>query len=178
MPRRRARALCDEELFRLRKLVDARRQIQRSGPTPTKGLDDLNGVLDLALFTSLRISEILAISRGQVELEAAGRVIPLASDAVVISRHRFADGRHIAFITRTGGRLSQNNVRRTLRELIASTEFKGWLTPHTARKTNLTLVYRTHGAQVASQVAGHKGEQLIHSAYAVRTYTAPDVRNL
>jgi hypothetical protein len=65
-----------------------------------------------------------------------------------------------------------------VRSVIKGTEFEGWLTPRTARKTDLTLVDRTHGSVVASKVAGHSDDKLIASTHSVRMKLAPDVRDL
>lgn len=78
-----------------------------------------------------------------------------------------------------GGPISQNNLRLVLRRAIADTEFEGWFTSHTARKTNLTAVNDPHGAEIASRVAGRSdGGKLIRSTYGERRPLAPNVTSI
>lgn len=73
----------------------------------------------------------------------------------------------------------QNNLRLVLRTIIKGTEFEGWFTPHTARKTTLTPVSVELGAEIASKVAGHSdGGVLIRSTYDEGRATAPNVTEI
>jgi integrase len=116
---------------------------------------------------------------GKTKTEATLRTIPLPQFAVKILRERRARyGLGLLFQSRLkgGGPISQNNLRLILRRAIAGSEFDGWFTPHTARKTNLTAVNDVHGAEVASKVAGHSdGGKLIRSTYGERRPLAPNV---
>ena len=54
-----------------------------------------------------------------------------------------------------------------------------WLTPHTLRKTIITIVDNALGSKIASEVAGHGSEVLINNnTYSQRRIVAPDVRFL
>lgn len=210
VPIKKARAITDDELSRLRALIEAHRDRDRPGPRSTKTHDDLLDMLDLSLATSLRISEVLAIKGAHLDLtateqtlsvvdkieyakgegyregptktEATVRVIPLPPFAVDIARaryERYGDGLLFRSSRQAGGPISQNNLRNTLRTVIRGTEFHGWFTPHTARKSNLSAVNDVHGAEVAAAVAGHTdGGKLIRSTYGERRPLAPNVTDI
>jgi integrase len=152
--------------------------------------------MELILATSLRISEVLAIHRdsidreagnpllvvetkveyakgvgyrlGKVKSDATARGIELPAFALEILRRRFADGREFAFTARGGKLLSQNNLRRTLREVTGDSDLEGWLTPHSGRKTVATAVNDELGSAVAAKVLGHADDRLIKSTYGAR----------
>jgi len=205
-PRKKARAIQLPELENLRELIAAHRDRDRSGPKSTKAHDDLADCMDLILATSLRISEILAISRhnvvldaerpvvtvetkveyakgigyrlGPVKTDATSRGIELPNFAVEILRRRFSDGREFAFVARGGGLLSQNNIRRTLREVTGDSDLSGWLTPHSGRKTVATAVNDELGSAVAAEVLGHTNDSLIKSTYGERKPVSPNVTSI
>ncbi len=76
---------------------------------------------------------------------------------------------HLLFFTRKGTPLSPNNVRRTLRKMLADaglTEFK--VTPHSFRRTSGTTIARATDAETAAGVMGNTEE------VAKRHYIEPD----
>lgn len=183
--------------------------MERSGPRSTKAHDDLLDFVNLALATSLRISEVLAFTTstvdldhlesprvyveekieyargagydfGNVKTESTERVIIIPEFAVAIIRSRLPNvGRAgLIFHSSGGGPLSQNNVRRTLRDCVKGSKFD-WVTPHALRKTIVTVVDSALGSKIASEVAGHSSEVLINNnIYSERRVVAPDVRFL
>jgi integrase len=209
VPKKLAIALSPEEVEEVRRLIRVHRDTERSGPRTTKAHDDLLDFVNLALATSLRISEVLAFTTstvdldhsesprvyveekieytkgagydlGMVKTESTERVIIIPEFAVTIIRRRLADvGRAgLIFHTSGGGPLSQNNVRRTLRECVKGSKFE-WVTPHVLRKTVITVVDNARGSKIASEVAGHSSEVLINNnTYSERRVVAPDVRYL
>ncbi|GAA1226581.1 site-specific integrase [Rhodoglobus aureus] len=202
-PLKKARAIKLPELENLRELITAHRDRDRPGPQSTKAHDDLMDCMDLILGTSLRISEVLAVHRDSIDLDAehptlivdrkveyvkgtgyrlgalktdaTARGIELPEFAVAILRRRFADGREFAFVARGGGLLSQNNIRRTLREVTGGSDLSGWLTPHSGRKTVATAVNNELGSSIAAEVLGQSDDRLIKSTYGERRPVAPNV---
>jgi integrase len=202
-PRKKPRAITLPELESLRGLIAAHRDRDRPGPRSTKAYDDLTDCMDLILATSLRISEVLSIHRdnislnakhptlvvetkveyvkgvgyqlGKVKTDATARGIELPAFAVAILRRRFADGREFAFVARGGGFLSQNNIRRTLREVTGDSDLSGWLSPHSGRKTVATAVNNELGSAIAAEVLGQANDSLIKSTYGERRPVAPNV---
>jgi len=188
--------------------ADRVRQAAGKGPNRTKMHDDLADVLSLIFATSLRISEVLAIKRERIDFEtgtlhvkekieyalgkggyrvgpvkttSTERYIELPDWALDILRTRLEsalpDG--FAFTTRKKKALSQNNVRRTLRQALAGTELGEWFTPHAARKTVASAVFAELGAEVAAAVLGHgDGGKLILSTYGERKTLAPNVTHI
>jgi integrase len=207
VPLKKPRAITVPELQRLRALITAHRDRPRPGPHSTKTHDDLLDAIDLALATSLRISEVLGIATEDLDLEtqpptvtitqkveyanghgyrlggvktdATERTIPIPTFAVQILRRRAEKyGPGLVFrSSRTGGPISQNNIRNTLRTVTRGTDLT-WFTPHAARKTTLTSVNNVHGPKVAAAVAGHTDERLILSTYGERQPLAPDVTDI
>ncbi|GAA4150189.1 hypothetical protein [Leifsonia shinshuensis] len=71
VPKKKARAITRDELERLRNLVADDRARPRSGPKTRKAHDDVVDAIDLALATSLRISEVLGISSQDLDFDGA-----------------------------------------------------------------------------------------------------------
>src|SRR5690606_33042535 len=59
------------------------------------------------------------------------------------------------FPARGSGFASPHNIRRSLRDAIADTEFEGWFTTHVLRKTVATRVEEAMGLRAASAQLGH-----------------------
>ncbi|MEY9950582.1 tyrosine-type recombinase/integrase [Leifsonia sp. EB34] len=208
VPIKKARAIAPGELDRLRTMVQADRSRPRSGPKSRKTHDDLLDAIDLALATSLRISEVLGISSEDVALDPKGpvlnvskkveyvrgtgyvlgsvkthgteRSIPLPPFAVRIIERRikqYGTGLIFRSSRAPGGPISQNNLRRLLREILDGSDL-AWVTPHSARKTMLTAVNRQLGSKAAAAVAGHADDKLIISTYGERETVAPDVTDI
>ena len=206
VPRRVPRAITGQELVELRELIDADRRVARPGPLSTKAQDDLDDVLSLIFATSMRISEVLAIVRDVVDFDAGTvtvaakieyvlgtggyhigpvktrttkRVIELPAFALEILARRFVGNDGLAFATRNGTPLSQNNVRRTLRRALAGHELGAWFTPHQARKAVASAVYAELGAAVAAAVLGHgDGGTLVLTTYGEKIPLAPNVTHI
>lgn len=202
-------ALSPEDVEAVRRLVRLHRDTKRSGPRTTKAHSDLLDFIDLALATSLRISEVLAFRESTVDLNHAEsprvyveekieytrgqgydlgavktvsteRVMIIPEFAVSTIRRRLPDAGRAGLIFHTsgGGPLSQNNVRRTLRDCVKGSEFE-WVTPHSFRKTLITVIDNALGSKIASEVAGHRSEVLVNNnTYSQRRVLAPDVRYL
>jgi hypothetical protein len=94
---------------------------------------------------------------------------------VDIPRRRFADGQEFAFTTRNGKLLSQKNPRRTLLKVTGGTDLKGWLTPHSGRKTVATEVNDELSSVIAAAVLGRSNGSRIKSTYGEHRLVAPNV---
>jgi integrase len=115
---------------------------------------------------------------GPVKSTSTERTIQLPTFALDILKRRHALGYSTAFTGARGGLLSQNNIRRTLREVTVDTEFEKWLTPHSGRKTVATVVNDELGSAVAGKVLGHDGDRLIVTTYGERKTMAPSVTHI
>lgn len=70
-----------------------------------------------------------------------------------------ADHDHLVFYTRVGTPLSPNNVRRTLRKMLAEAGLSDLnVTPHTFRRTAGTVIARATDAETAAEVLGNSPE--------------------
>ena len=207
--KKEAIALSPDDAQEIRRLIQVGRDAVRPGPRSTKAHDDLIDFVDLALATSLRISEVLALTDSTVNLTdpdspmvyveqkieyvrgagyrlgvlktiatRRGMLVPnFASDII---RRRSDDlGRDgLLFHTAEGRPLSQNNIRRTLRNCLAGSDL-AWVGPHDFRKTLISVVDEALGSHVAAAIAGHGNENLIKNhTYAERRVITPDVREL
>ncbi len=76
---------------------------------------------------------------------------------------------HLQFFTRNDTPLSMNNVRCTLRKMLADAGFSHLdVSPHTFRRTTGTLIARATDAKTASEVMGNSEE------IAQRHYIGPE----
>lgn len=208
VPRKQPRAITQDELSMLRDKVEADRVRPRSGPKSRKAHDDLLDAIDIALATSLRISEVLGITSDDVALDSkqpvlrvtrkveyvsgrgyvlgdvktttTKRGIPLPPFAVDIIEARIQRyGEGLIFRSSRGtGGPISQNNLRRLLRSIVEGTELEWVTPHSARKTVLTAVNRQLGSAVAAAVAGHADEELIKSTYGERESIAPDVTDI
>jgi integrase len=204
VPHKVSRAITTGELRELWQLIDTDRAKVRPGPRSTKAHDDLEDALLIVFATSLRISEVLAITadrvdfktgvlkieakieyklgagyrEGPVKTKSTARDIPLPTYALEILEQRLAYG-GMAFATSRGKPLSQNNLRRTLRACLEEHELGTWFSFHQARKAVASVVFDALGAEVAALVLGHgDGGNLIRSTYGARNPVAPNVTHL
>jgi integrase len=200
-PRKPVRAMTVAEVAALRAVVaDWSGGNQFGSP---RGLD-LPEILDVMLGTGVRIGEVLAIRRADVDLAAdpptvtitgtivggrqqakpktdsSRRQMILPSFAAAALRRQI--GRDLptdddlVFPSRTGGPRSTNNVRRQLRE--ARTDAFDWVTPHVFRKTVATAVERSADIETAAAQLGHSGPTVTRVHYVEKTATGPDVRHV
>lgn len=106
------------------------------------------------------------------------RVVPIPGFTAVALRRRIdnAEG-DLLFATKKGNPISPNNIRRTLRDVVAKTELAG-LHPHTFRKTVATLIDEEYGTETASKVLGHSDEKVTSEHYIQKRRRAPDVTDV
>ncbi|MFD6138802.1 tyrosine-type recombinase/integrase [Promicromonospora sp. NPDC060271] len=80
----------------------------------------------------------------------------------------------LLFRTRNGTPLTTNNIRRRLRDVLASVGITG-VTPHTFRRTVATTINRAAGADLAAQLLGHTSSEITKKHY-IETDTTIDTR--
>jgi integrase len=95
--------------------------------------------------------------------------------APVLLRRVDEVGRGLLFSTGTGTPMNLNNLRRTLRDVLKGTDFEGWLSTHTMRRTVGTAVARAHGEEAAAAALGHASVATTRESYIERIQLAPDV---
>ncbi|HOB49725.1 MAG TPA: tyrosine-type recombinase/integrase [Mycobacterium sp.] len=81
----------------------------------------------------------------------------------------------LVFKSRTGGPMSANNLRRSLREALP--DDLRWCTPHSFRRTAGTVVRDAHGVEAAQQQLGHAHLATTEGHYVERKTTGPDARS-
>lgn len=196
------RAMTVAEVAALRALVAAWAGGNAVGPP--RGLD-LPEILDVMIGTGVRIGEVLAIRRQDVDLAAdpptvtitgtivggrrqpkpktasSQRAMILPSFAAAALRRQIArdlpvDADGLVFPSRTGGPRSTHNVRRQLREARGD-EFD-WVTPKVFRKTVATAVERSADIETAAAQLGHSGPTVTRLHYVERAAVGPDVRHV
>jgi integrase len=206
VPTKEARALSEQELTELRRLIQTRRDRPRMGPRSTKAEDDLRDLLDLMLVTGLRIGEALGVisqaiatrpdglwllvERGVVYDDERGYVLDTLKTrdsekaiklppwiAPMLERRQRGSISGLLFETTSGTPLSPNNVRRTLRAAVAGTDLE-WFSPHASRKTFATEVSAKYSAPVAQEVLRHKSISITEGVYTQKAFDAPDVTDV
>ncbi|WP_285117342.1 tyrosine-type recombinase/integrase [Leifsonia sp. fls2-241-R2A-40a] len=98
--------------------------------------------------------------------------------AAVLLRRAGATESGLLFATETGQPLNLNNLRRTLREVIGGSDFEGWLSTHTMRRTVGNAVAREHGEEAAAAALGHASVATTRESYIERVQMAPDVSSV
>lgn len=186
------------QVTQLRRLVtDWQDQPRRTTP--------LLDVMDLALATAARISELLALTWNDVDLD--GRSVTFAAAQVTLSGHgtirqpetkesvrlklRLADFGHAAllrrydktsgegyvFATKSGTMIGRANLDRAWRD--ARGNIYDWVTWHTFRRSVATLAAEEYGPQVAAQYLGHVNDSTTRRHYIARgTIEAPDLTGI
>lgn len=104
VPKKLAIALSPQEVEEVRQLIRVHRDTERSGPRSTKAHDDLLDFVDLALATSLRISEVLAFTASTVELDH-----PEAPRVSVEEKIEYTKGRATTWAWLRQSRLSESS---------------------------------------------------------------------
>ncbi|MFE7506923.1 DUF3435 domain-containing protein [Promicromonospora sp. NPDC057488] len=80
----------------------------------------------------------------------------------------------LVFRTRNGTPLTTNNIRRRLRDVLATAGITG-VTPHSFRRTVATTINRAAGADLAAQLLGHTSSEITKKHY-IETDTNIDTR--
>jgi integrase len=82
--------------------------------------------------------------------------------------------------SRSHGPLNLNNLRRTLRSALSGSEFEGWASSHTMRRTIGTLVSDDPemGIDTAMKVLAHKQAATTENSYRERADRTPDVTRI
>ena len=99
--------------------------------------------------------------------------LPRWAAAMLLEQRVAAGAVEWVFPARGGGLRSQTNVRRSLREALAGTEFEGQVTPHVMRKTVGTAVADELGVATASKQLGHRSEAVTKRHYVAVAPTTP-----
>lgn len=198
--RKPVRALTLPELAVLRLNVATWSGGNNLGPSRAEDLPDL---FDVFLGTSGRIGEVLAIRKGDINLDGETPTLEFTGTIVGSKRQGYgktAGSHHIVvlpaftvaaierqlardlptdqdllFPSRNGGPRMTNNVRRQLREARGK-EFD-WVTPHTFRKTAATIVNQNFDLEAAAAQLGHSSSRVTLAHYIERAAQAPDVRS-
>ena len=187
VPKNETRALSDEEVQRLRKVLSG----------------DVLDVFDLLLGTGTRISEALGLRWEDIELEPRARVtiagaakrvkktgmvweprpkslgsmhrlyVPSFTADMLSRRERYSPW---VFPSIRGTLWDPSNFRTRLREQLEETEFD-WVHPHTIRTTVGTLLAHTDSLKAASAQLGHASEEVTLRHYVMKLQDAPDVSN-
>lgn len=197
------RRTSDKEVraLELDELAGLRGQVRewQAGPRRTQPLLD---VIDLALSTAARISELLAIRWEDVDLDA--RTLMVGSTQVwvkgkgivhqdetkegarlrihltdfamemLIARREADPGGEYVFASRTGGMIARSNLDRAWRA--ARGDIFEWVTWHTFRKSVATLAAEATDTATAAQVLGHTSDRVTRRHYIATNETAvPDI---
>jgi len=92
------------------------------------------------------------------------RTLQVPEFAAVVLRRRLTlivgkDEEHLLFFTRKGTPLAPNNVRRTLRKMLADAKLSHLnVTPHTFRRTGGTVIARATDSKTAAEALGNSEE--------------------
>ena len=112
----------------------------------------------------------------QVTKTKQNRVLSVDKHAEEVLRRRAAEvGTGLLFRTSNGQPINLNNLRRALRDTIRGTDFDGWVSTHTMRRSIGTIVAAKYGAEVAAAVLGHANVATIRVSYIEHVDVAPDV---
>lgn len=106
------------------------------------------------------------------------RRLTLTDDAIaIVLARRTASLTEWVLCARGGGLRQPGNVRRSWREALQDTPYKG-VTPRGYRKTVATVLAREMGAQAAAEQLGHKSSRTTEAFYIERLHQGPDARDL
>lgn len=97
------------------------------------------------------------------------RTVSVPSFAAEVLRDRLVkvaseDHEHLIFFTRNGTPLTTNNIRRRLRAVLAEAGIAG-VTPHSLRRTVVTMLDRAGGADLAAEMLGHTSSKITKQHY-------------
>ncbi|GAA2234658.1 tyrosine-type recombinase/integrase [Promicromonospora sukumoe] len=196
-PVTQATALSLEEIQAIR----AAARTWRRGDTKTPGPKpdgQLEVIIEVMLGSSLRIGEVLALRKCDIDLtttpatlQVSGTIvspkgkptyrqphpktrtsvrrIAIPTYTATALRDRMVDlaGHEpdtLVFRTRNGTPLTTNNIRRRLRDVLATAGITG-VTPHSFRRTVATTINRAAGADLAAQLLGHTSSEITQKHY-------------
>ncbi len=103
--------------------------------------------------------------------EASVRQVPVPGFAAEVLRRRIEpigaqERERTIFVNRSGGPLSQHNVRRTFREFLVLAGLEGsGITPRWYRRTGATVLARGLGVDVAAAHLGHTSKTITEGHY-------------
>ncbi|HEY9263376.1 MAG TPA: site-specific integrase, partial [Mycobacterium sp.] len=196
-PVTQATALTLEEIQAIRAAARTWRRGDTRAPGPRPD-GQLEVIIEVMLGSSLRIGEVLALRRCDVDLtttpatlmvsgtivspkrkatyrqphpktRTSVRRIAIPSYTATALRDRMVDlagqpSDTLVFRTRNGTPLTTNNIRRRLRDALASAGITG-VTPHSFRRTVATTINRAAGADLAAQLLGHTSSEITKKHY-------------
>ena len=200
-PATQATALTLDEIQAVRAAARTWRRGDTKAPGP-KPDGQLEVIIEVMLGSSLRIGEVLALRKCDIELtttpatlQVSGTIvspkgkpthrqphpktrtsvrrIAIPTYTATALRDRMVDlaGHEpdtLIFRTRNGTPLTTNNVRRRLRDVLATAGITG-VTPHSFRRTVATTINRAAGADLAAQLLGHTSSEI-----TLKHYIEPD----
>jgi len=155
---------------------EVRRLVESPDTTTLRGLRD-RGILEMLYSTGMRVSELVAMNVGDVDLLAEAvrtlgkgnkeRLVPVGRVALAVMDEYLTRRRRDArrkpkpdeplFINRLGTRLSARSVNRVLKKYILIEGLKGRITPHTLRHTFAThLLNRGADLRSVQELLGHE----------------------
>ncbi|MFE7503741.1 tyrosine-type recombinase/integrase [Promicromonospora sp. NPDC057488] len=195
-PVTQATALTLEEIQAIRAAARTwRRETKAPGPKPD---GQLEVIIEVMLGSSLRIGEVLALRKCDIDLtttpatlQVSGTIvspkgkptyrqphpktptsvrriaIPTYTATALRARMVGLAGHEpdtLVFRTRNGTPLTTNNIRRRLRDVLATAGITG-VTPHSFRRTVATTINRAAGADLAAQLLGHTSTEITKLHY-------------
>ncbi|WP_285106374.1 site-specific integrase [Promicromonospora sp. MEB111] len=206
-PATQATALTLEQIQAIRVAARTWRRGDAKVPGP-KPDGQLEVIIEVMLGSSLRIGEVLALRKRDIDLtttpatlRVAGTIvspkgrptyrqphpktrtsvrrIAIPSYTATALRDRLVDlaGHEpgtLVFRTRNGTPLTTNNIRRRLRDVLATAGTTG-VTPHSFRRTVATTIERAAGADLAAQLLGHTSSEITVKHY-IEPNTSIDTR--
>ena len=203
VPKSAPRALKSDDLHALRTAVAAwRTGPDVKGPKPNSDLLELIDVMlgctaRISEALALRAEDIRVDDSGHLTAEICGTIVwekgvgtyrqpfpkndrshriitPPDFAADVLRRRAFNGEWNLHFATKNGTPYLQQNIGRTLREIVAGTDL-AWMTSHVLRKTSATTMANAEneGMAAAAHALGHEGESLAATTYVERDRLLP-----
>ncbi|CAB0683682.1 tyrosine recombinase XerC [Corynebacterium diphtheriae] len=190
--RKPARALTAKELNAYRHLIQ---HYQNSSPTGRPRAEILLNIVDVLIGTGARISEVLALTWNDINLETTPPTatirptkdggkstrytqLPNLTVAALQRQRLLSPPAYFTYVFRTGtagNHMNKSNLERYFREVrTAWKHWDGidgykpdlsWVTPHTFRRTMATLLAGTLGEDIASRQLGHADTSTTRAHY-------------
>lgn len=130
-----------------------------------RDVDDMVSPMQVTVAGTLVVIKGRGVYRqGHPKTSSSHRTLQVPDFTAAVLRRRLAlledaDGDHLVFHTRVGTPLAPNNVRRTLRKMLAEAGLSDLkVTPHTFRRTAGTVIARASDAETAADVLGNSPE--------------------
>ncbi|MEV0890787.1 site-specific integrase [Promicromonospora sp. NPDC050262] len=206
-PATQATALTLEQIQAIRIAARTWRRGDAKVPGP-KPDGQLEVIIEVMLGSSLRIGEVLALRKCDIDLTTTPATLRVAGTivsprgkptywqphpktrtsvrriaipsytATALRDHMVDLAGHepgtLVFRTRNGTPLTTNNIRRRLRDVLATAGITG-VTPHSFRRTVATTIERAAGADLAAQLLGHTSSEITVKHY-IEPNTSIDTR--